>query len=68
MANKQISNDLHELVVKLQYENHSVQDIGKIVNKPHTTVQHAIKTFHKNKSFESPGGSGRPKKINSPLI
>lgn len=68
MANKQISKDLQELIVKLQYESHSVQDIRKIVNKPHTTVQYEIKTFHKNKSFESPGGSGRPKKINLPLI
>lgn len=46
-------------------EDKSTREIGEIVKKPHTTVQYIVTKYKKQGNLERPGGSGRPKKINT---
>lgn len=60
---KEISYEVRELIAKLSKERRSYGEIGKIVNKPHSSVQTVIKNYGERNCVENKLRSGRPRKL-----
>uniref|UniRef100_T1HFN6 Transposase IS30-like HTH domain-containing protein n=1 Tax=Rhodnius prolixus TaxID=13249 RepID=T1HFN6_RHOPR len=54
----EISKDIRALIINLREKNHSLREIGKMVNKSHATVQYVINRYKENKSL-----GNRPRKL-----
>lgn len=60
---KEIPLHIKRLIIKLRDEGKSLRQIGKIVDKPHSSIQRVIQNFLDTGSLSARPRCGRPKKL-----
>lgn len=61
--NREIPFPVRKIIIDLWNEGNSFRNIGKIVKKPHTTIQYIVKQYKLTGSYKIRSRSGRPKKM-----